>query len=529
MTPPARRVRVVITAGGTREAIDDVRALTNSSTGRLGAALARAAIREGCEVVLIAARSMLDVPGLIPTGVEVVPFMTSTELDDALARAAGRPTDAVFMAAAVADYQPAAVAGKIRSDADHLVLHLQRAPKLLDGLRARFGPDARLIGFKLLSGVTDDALVRAARSQIERAGLDATVANDAARLRAHAHPALWVTRDAATPVDGPREAVAVEVIRQALGAHLHTPRGDDERPGPSLGRASRWLSLPNDTRITDTSTLLCSIDAAPRIAAQLRVDADEPVVVDAGGGDGTMLGLSAHDLALWRHGWALVRAVLPSPLAPLVAQGRLVGAVHTGPRDRALWLSGELDPALWAADLLPRLAGTWRVPDDQVDRLLPLGWLPRSTRVDAGWTALTAPWQRRGPLAARPAASILLCEAGRVLVGRRLRGPAGWSVPGGRAEPGEDAWTTARRELEEETGIPASTIEPFPHTRSLKTWVGADPCWEITTFVVPVIDLPPPRTTEEFEPVWLHADDAWRRPLLPGARRALRVARLTGR
>ena len=105
---------VVVSAGGTREPIDPVRYLGNRSSGRQGAAVARAAVERGARATLVAANVADDVLAVLPGGVEVVPVGTAMELRDAVRRAA-RDADAVVMAAAVADYRPAATsASKIK-------------------------------------------------------------------------------------------------------------------------------------------------------------------------------------------------------------------------------------------------------------------------------------------------------------------------------------------------------------------------------------------------------------------------------
>ena len=99
-------LRVVVSAGGTREPIDPVRYLGNRSSGRQGVALAAAAARAGADVVLVAANIGPEVLALVPDGVEVIPVGTALELRDAV-RGAARDADAVVMAAAVADFRPA--------------------------------------------------------------------------------------------------------------------------------------------------------------------------------------------------------------------------------------------------------------------------------------------------------------------------------------------------------------------------------------------------------------------------------------
>jgi phosphopantothenoylcysteine decarboxylase/phosphopantothenate--cysteine ligase len=99
--------------------------------------------------------------------------------------------DAVFHAAAVADYLPQRHAGKLSSDADSLTLHLTRAPKLIDRLRG-LAPEALLVGFKLTSGASDEQRVEAAQALRARARLDLVLVNDASQLGDADHEALLV-------------------------------------------------------------------------------------------------------------------------------------------------------------------------------------------------------------------------------------------------------------------------------------------------------------------------------------------------
>ena len=95
-------MRILVTAGGTREPLDAVRALTNRSSGKTGFAVAREAARRGAEVVLVAGPSALETP----PGVERVDVETALEMHDAVFRALPR-AGVVVMTAAVADFRPA--------------------------------------------------------------------------------------------------------------------------------------------------------------------------------------------------------------------------------------------------------------------------------------------------------------------------------------------------------------------------------------------------------------------------------------
>jgi phosphopantothenoylcysteine decarboxylase/phosphopantothenate--cysteine ligase len=169
-------LRVLVTAGGTREPIDAVRYVGNRSSGRMGYALAAEAARRGAAVTLVAANVALPAPA----GVEVVPVRTAAELQAACAERFGE-ADVLLMAAAVADYRPADPhAGKLKKDAtgESLELRLERTADVLAGLAAARRPGQVLVGFAAEHG---DGAVDYGREKLERKGLDAVVVNDVAQ------------------------------------------------------------------------------------------------------------------------------------------------------------------------------------------------------------------------------------------------------------------------------------------------------------------------------------------------------------
>lgn len=163
-----------MTAGGTKEAIDDVRYITNFSTGELGHALATQYARLGKSVLLLAPDEVVQRFG-IPEGTRHRPFASAESLRRELA--AIWSADIVFHAAAVSDYTPQTVEGKISSDEDELVLRLKRTPKILPNLRSYFGEETTLVGFKLLSNVPETELIAVAQDQVENAQTDFCIAN----------------------------------------------------------------------------------------------------------------------------------------------------------------------------------------------------------------------------------------------------------------------------------------------------------------------------------------------------------------
>lgn len=223
---PARRLRVLITSGGTVEPIDRVRVLGNTSTGATGAGLARHFARCGHDVLLLRARTA------VPTadGLREETFGTFEELDAALTRIlAGEEFDAVIHAAAVGDFSIAAVeiggvapvagAAKIPSDAAP-VLRLRPNPKLLDTLRARSrNPRVALVAFKLTHGAAPADAAAAVAPLFARAGVDFVVHNDlAVRIDAEDFPASVWRRDAAGPVPCPTRHALAATLERLLAA-----------------------------------------------------------------------------------------------------------------------------------------------------------------------------------------------------------------------------------------------------------------------------------------------------------------------
>jgi phosphopantothenoylcysteine decarboxylase/phosphopantothenate--cysteine ligase len=168
-------LRVLITAGGTREPIDSVRFIGNSSSGRMGFALARAARRRGAEVTLVAANVALETPA----GVLRRDVSSAAELQQAC-EAAFSACDVLLMAAAVADFTPARPAnGKIKkSERERLEIALEPTADVLSGLRSLRREGQTLVGFAAEHGA--DA-VETASSKLTGKGLDALVVNDISR------------------------------------------------------------------------------------------------------------------------------------------------------------------------------------------------------------------------------------------------------------------------------------------------------------------------------------------------------------
>jgi phosphopantothenoylcysteine decarboxylase/phosphopantothenate--cysteine ligase len=172
-------LRVLITAGGTREPIDSVRFIGNSSSGRMGFALAAAARRRGAEVTLVAANVGIQEPA----GVTVHRVHSAAELEQACER--NFPAcDVLLMAAAVADFRPASPEqGKIKKRGrSHLTIELEPTPDVLCGLSSRRRPGQTLVAFAAEHGADGLGLgLEQARAKLFAKGVDAVVFNDISR------------------------------------------------------------------------------------------------------------------------------------------------------------------------------------------------------------------------------------------------------------------------------------------------------------------------------------------------------------
>ena len=160
---------VLITAGPTCEDLDPVRFITNRSSGKMGYALAEAAIRRGAHVILVSGPTELRAP----EGADWVPVRTTEEMRRAVHERAAE-ANIVVMAAAVADYRAAATsATKIKRGGEHLTLELEPTPDILAEV-ARDKGNRLVIGF----AAETDRLAENARAKLERKAADMIVAND---------------------------------------------------------------------------------------------------------------------------------------------------------------------------------------------------------------------------------------------------------------------------------------------------------------------------------------------------------------
>jgi phosphopantothenoylcysteine decarboxylase/phosphopantothenate--cysteine ligase len=215
-------LRVLVTAGGTREPIDPVRFIGNRSSGRMGIALATAAAKRGAEVTLIAANVALSAPA----GVRRIDVETTAEL----ARAAEEEfpaTHVLLMAAAPADFRPAASDGEKLKRQGSLDLHLEPTADILVSLSARRAEGQTIVGFAAEHG--GDAVERA-RGKLQRKGADLIVLNDVSNpeigfeSESNAVTLITAAGETEVPID------SKDAIAEAILGEIDRLRGKSGQP-----------------------------------------------------------------------------------------------------------------------------------------------------------------------------------------------------------------------------------------------------------------------------------------------------------
>lgn len=202
--------KVLVTAGPTREAIDPVRFVSNSSSGRMGYALARAARRRGAEVVLVTGPTYLPVP----SNMTVVHVTTAEEMYDASVRYFPQ-SSVVVMSAAVADYRPVkSYASKVKKDAGTLSLEMERTTDVLKYMGKKKKPGQFLVGFALET----ENLEENARKKLQDKNLDLVIGNTPAGLDSEINQVTILNRENSTEVlpPLPKDEVADRILDRVV-------------------------------------------------------------------------------------------------------------------------------------------------------------------------------------------------------------------------------------------------------------------------------------------------------------------------
>ncbi|HOK04411.1 MAG TPA: bifunctional phosphopantothenoylcysteine decarboxylase/phosphopantothenate--cysteine ligase CoaBC [Victivallales bacterium] len=166
-------MKVLISAGPTREKIDPIRFISNRSSGKMGYALAEAALKAGNEVILVS--GVVNIPP--PDGVKLICIESAKEMSRQMKKYA-KIADIIIMAAAVADYRPKHISKqKIKKGADKLIIELEKTEDILSSLAKTKRKEQILVGF----AAETQNLIQNAKKKLLAKNLDFIIANDVSR------------------------------------------------------------------------------------------------------------------------------------------------------------------------------------------------------------------------------------------------------------------------------------------------------------------------------------------------------------
>ena len=228
-------MKILVTSGGTSEAIDSVRSITNHSTGRLGKIITEILLAAGHEVCLITTKRALK-----PEAHPNLSIQEINNTNDLLLEMQERVKDyqVLIHSMAVSDYTPVYMTGleevqassnleeflnkqnhqaKISSTDDVQVLFLKKTPKIIS-LVKEWNPAIHLIGFKLLVDVNEDYLVDIARKSLIKNQADLIIANDLTQISAKQHRAIFVEKDQLQTVQT-KEEIAELLLEKIQAYH----------------------------------------------------------------------------------------------------------------------------------------------------------------------------------------------------------------------------------------------------------------------------------------------------------------------
>jgi phosphopantothenate-cysteine ligase len=263
-------ISILITAGGTSEKIDEVRRITNSGTGRLGALVAEAfaAAGQSCRITYLCSTSAVRPQNKTPGVLEFVEADDVMALRETVARlGTDQAYDIIVHSMAVGDYYVKAVSdaqlvtgevmkrlshlasgpdcgkacgdsaapeeaiegailepprileSKISSDKENLVVLLEKAPKIISMLRG-LAPSAVIVGFKLLSDVDEAELVRVGTGLLQKNDCDFVLANDMRTVRSNRQEGVLIARDGSTEHAYGKSGIADLIVKRTLETYF---------------------------------------------------------------------------------------------------------------------------------------------------------------------------------------------------------------------------------------------------------------------------------------------------------------------
>lgn len=226
-------MKLLITSGGTSEKIDQVRSITNHSTGKLGALIANSFLAQGDQVTLITTRNAIK-PAAHPN--LTIQIIENVQELFEMMKPLVKTHDVLIHSMAVSDYTPIYMTGfeqittsqdlteflnktnkqsKISSKDNYQVLFLKQTPKIISQVK-KWNPNIRLIGFKLLVDVSKEELLTVARASLTKNQAEIIVANDLSDISDNQHRAYLVKINSVIKADTKEE------IAQQLVTHIHT-------------------------------------------------------------------------------------------------------------------------------------------------------------------------------------------------------------------------------------------------------------------------------------------------------------------
>jgi phosphopantothenoylcysteine decarboxylase/phosphopantothenate--cysteine ligase len=209
-------MRVLITTGPTQEPIDDIRFITNLSSGKMGVALAEEAMQRGYDVTLVHGPVSIPLPNCHRIAVK-----TAKEMIDAVLSELRGGYDVLISAAAIADFTIKKREGKIKSGSK-LILELEPTPKLLDVVRKTF-PNLFIVGFKAECGISESELIEVAKNKLFYGKLNLVVANDVSKdVFGSDENEVWIVNknDVRHVKRQPKTRIAHEVWNEIEGLRL---------------------------------------------------------------------------------------------------------------------------------------------------------------------------------------------------------------------------------------------------------------------------------------------------------------------
>ena len=211
--------RVLVIAGATAETVDDMRVLTNRSTGYTGLALSKLAFLRGGAVTLWLGKSSIQPPGYIP----IEEFVTVNKLKDKVSKlktSGPRAFQIIIVCAAISDYTSKnPKIGKISSGKDKLELELVPTPKILKIIRQK-APKSYLVGFKAEANLSEQQIVNKAKARLKEWNLNLIVAKDLSKVTTKTNQIIIIHRDNKIKrIKGEKEHLADKILNEIVASY----------------------------------------------------------------------------------------------------------------------------------------------------------------------------------------------------------------------------------------------------------------------------------------------------------------------